>query len=136
MTQTNDVFVPAGGISVPAGQRLDVTDDFQQLISGDGTIALPTSAGIPKTVILTKASAAAITLPAPVAGAPGTGDDGKIVTVISETAFAHVVTCAQGFNRKGASGTATASAAANNWFTVVARNGQWDVFGNLNFTLA
>lgn len=105
-----------------------------QVISGDGAIAIPSGSGA---VFLTKGSAAAITIPAPVAGAYGTGDDGKEITIISETAFAHVVTCvADGFNAKGSSGTATASAAANNWFKIIARNGHWRVIGNLNFTIA
>ncbi len=104
----------------------------QQVITGDGTVSIKSGA-----VYLQKGSAAAITLPAPVAGAPSAGgDDGKRITIFSETAFAHVVTCAQGFNRKGASGTATASLAANNWFTVEARNGQYNVIGNTGFTLA
>lgn len=112
------------------------TGDGLQLITGDGAATIPASVGIIKVVVLTKGSAAAITLAAPVAGAYGTGDDGKIITFFSETAFAHVVTCPQGFNRKGASGTATASAAANNTFTCIARNGQWNVIANVNFTLA
>jgi hypothetical protein len=112
-------------------------NDGLQLIAGDGAISIPQSVGVIKTVVLTKGSAAAITITAPVAGAYGTGDDGKIIMVFSETAFAHVITCStRGFNRKGSSGTATASAAANNSITLVARNGDWDVMTNVNFTLA
>ncbi len=104
----------------------------QQVITGDGTVSIKSG-----TVFLQKGSAAAITLSPPVAGAQSAGgDDGKRITVFSETAFAHVVTCSQGFNRKGASGTATATAAANNQFTVEARNGQYNVIGALNFSFA
>lgn len=124
--------ITASGAITGAGIVSTGTGDGLQLITGDGTIVLPASVGIVKTVVLTKGSAAAITLPAPTAGA----DDGKMLIIFSETAFAHVVTCAQGFNRKGSSGTATASAAANNSFTLFARNGQWDVVTNVNFTLA
>jgi hypothetical protein len=113
-----------------------VSDSALQLISGDGTIVLPSSPGVPKPIVLTKGSAAAITLPTPVAGAYGTGDDGKILYIYSETAFAHVVTCPVGFKRKGSSGTATATAAADNVFGIVARNGQWDVLFSTNFAFA
>jgi hypothetical protein len=121
-TKIDDALTVTGGIVA----------DTPQLITGDGIIVLPASVGMPKVVTLTKGSAAAITLPAPVAGT----DDGKIVYIYSETAFAHVVTCAQGFKRKGASGTATATAAADNAFGVVARNGQWDVLSSTNFAFA
>jgi len=99
----------------------------QQVLSGDGAITLLSGC-----VTITKASAAAITLAAPTAGT----DDGKVIFVFSETAFAHVITATTGFNRKGSSGTATASAAANNQLILVARNGQWNVQSNTGFTLA
>jgi hypothetical protein len=106
-----------------------------QVITGDGAISFTTG---DQFVFLTKGSAAAITIAAPTAGSPlSGGQDGVMVTVVSETAFAHQITCASdGFNAKGSSGTATASAAANNWLTIIARNGHWRVIGNLNFTIA
>jgi len=131
--------MPAGDSNVTnlvASGAIVSSADALQLLSADGVITLPSSVGVVKTVVITKGSAAALTLAAPVAGAYGTGDDGKIIMVFSETAFAHAITCPQGFNRKGSSGTATASAAANNSITLVARNGQWDVMTNVNFTLA
>lgn len=99
-----------------------------QVITGDGAITIPAGTGF---VFLTKGSAAAITIPTPVAA-----DDGAEILVYSETAFAHVITCPDGFNAKGSSGTATASGAANNYVRLIARNQHWRVAGNVNFTLA
>lgn len=106
-----------------------------QVITGDGAISF--AAG-DQFVFLTKGSAAAITIAAPTAGSPlAGGQDGVMVTIVSETAFAHVITCStDGFNAKGSSGTLTASAAANNWVQLIARNGHWRIIGNLNFTNA
>lgn len=49
----------------------------------------PHSAGL---VLLTKTSAAAMTLAAPTAGDPPAGDDGHVVEIISTTAYAHTIT--------------------------------------------
>jgi hypothetical protein len=131
----NSVKAGDGSMLLDSANRLLANADVQlntQLIPGDGTVTIKSG-----TVFLTKGSAAAITLNPPVAGAQSAGgDDGKEITFFSETAFAHVVTCSQGFNRKGSSGTATATAAANNNFKCIARNGQYDVVSNVNFTLA
>lgn len=85
------------------------------------------------TAILTKGSAAAMTLRAPVAA-----EDGTEVEIISSTAYAHTITCATiGFNDAGASGdVCTFSAAKGNNLTVVAYNGKWYVTTNINGTLA
>jgi hypothetical protein len=99
----------------------------QQVITTNSAITL-----LSGHVTITQGSASAITLAAPTAGT----DDGKVLIIFSETAFAHQITCPVGFNRKGSSGTATASAAANNTLHLIARNGQWNVLYNLNFTLA
>lgn len=89
--------------------------------------------------VITKSSAIALTLPAPVAGLPTDatpGDDGRMLEFISTTAAAHVVTCAQGFNGKGSSGTATLGAAKGNGFRIMAYGGQWYNAGNTGCTYA
>ncbi len=73
-------------------------------------------------VHITKGSAIALTLAAPVAG----DDDGKCIYVVAETAFAHVITSGvDGFNAKGSSGTVTWTAAKGNGIWLYARNGHW-----------
>lgn len=103
------------------------------VVSADG--AIPVTPGV---YSVTKGSAAALTLAAPTAGDPSAGgDDGARIIVVSETAFAHVITCASvGFNGKAASGTATFAAAKGNGVTLTARNGQWWVLSNVGVTIA
>jgi hypothetical protein len=72
------------------------------------------------TVTISKGSAAAMTLAAPTSGT----DDGKHLTILSTTAFAHVVTGAAGFNG-GANHTATFGAAVGNMLKLVAIGGVW-----------
>lgn len=102
---------------VSATRLVGGQQDAVVVISGDGAITIA-----PGTVALTKGSAAAITLAAPTAGT----HDGYILRVYSESAFAHVITSGvDGFNAKGASGTAAFAAALGNALTLVARNGHW-----------
>lgn len=99
------------GTLIGSSQASDV------IITGDGAITVAAS-----TVILTKGTAAAITIVAPTAGT----HDGIYIWVISETAAAHVITCAtDGFNLKGSSGTVTFGAAIGNAVLLHARNGHW-----------
>lgn len=80
-----------------------------QLLSGDGAITIRDGL-----VILSKDSAAAITL-----AAPSVLEDGKQLTIITSTAFAHVITgSVVGFNAKGSSGTITYTAAIGNSVTL------------------
>ncbi len=88
-----------------------------QTLSGDGAITI--KHGV---VRITKGSAAAITLAAPTAGA----DDGKQLWVISNTAFAHTVTIANGLKGAGAGAdVGTMTAAVDNGFGLYADNGAW-----------
>src|SRR5262249_35010786 len=84
------------------GPFLEKLDDREslQVISGDGAITI-----LEGTVVLSKGTAAAITLAAPTAGAQSAGgDDGKVLRVVSTTAAAHVITSGtDGFNAKGSS---------------------------------
>jgi hypothetical protein len=96
--------------------------------SGDG--AINPSSGL---TVITKATAAALTLAAPTAGT----DDGKVLTIVSTSAAAHTVTQANpGFNNGGtASDVATFGAAIGNNLTVVAYNGRWYITNSIGITL-
>lgn len=76
-------------------------------------------------VPITAGAAAALTLAAPNPGLPSAGgDDGKILSVISTTAFAHTVTTpANGIN--GSKHIATFAAAVDSFIQLVAYNGVW-----------
>jgi hypothetical protein len=76
-------------------------------------------------VFITKGSAAALTLPLPIAGPPSSGgQDGAVLSIISTTAFAHTVTTpANGIN--GADDTATFAASVPAAFSLTAFNGKW-----------
>jgi len=91
------------------------------LITGDGAIA----PRVPGYFVITKGSAAALTLAAPTAGT----DDGLEIEISSRGAFAHVIT-ATGLLLTGTASVnsvtyPTAGAGATAWFT--ADNGKWVV---------
>jgi hypothetical protein len=76
--------------------------------------------------IITLGSAAALTLAAPTAGGPGVGDDGKHLSIMSTTAFAHTVTTpANAIN--GSKHIATFAAAVQSNLELIAYNGAWYV---------
>lgn len=95
-------------------------------------LGLPTGAAVPAyaasgaitqksgTVKLTAASAEAMTLAPPTAGV----DDGKHLTILSTTAFAHTVVGTVGYSGT-ANKTATFGAAIGNMLKLVAINGVW-----------
>ena len=85
---------------------------------------------------ITKGSAAAYTLAAPVAGLPTAGgQDGYILRICAATAFAHVVTTpANGLN--GNKHIATFAAAIGNGIELHAKGGLWLVFANQGVTLS
>jgi hypothetical protein len=89
-----------------------------QYASADGAISI--KEGV---VIITKGSAAALTLAAPVAFA----DDGKRLVIVSAGAFAHTVTqTTPGFNGGGTgSDVGTFAAAIGNAMVLIAHNGVW-----------
>lgn len=97
--------------------------------AGNGALPIPTAEAV---YPITKGSIAALTIIAPTAGT----DDGKRVWVYSETAFAHVLTCASdGFNAKGASGQIALGGAIGDGFLLIARNGHWYVLYGTNATI-
>jgi hypothetical protein len=100
------------------------------LLAGDGAIAIPSAS---QDYAITKGSIAALTIVAPTVGT----DDGKELTVWSETAFAHVITCAAvGFSGKNASGTLTWNGTRGSSVKFKARNGQWWVTAINGVTIA
>lgn len=81
---------------------------------------------------LTKAGVNAMTLASPVAG-----DEGIRMLITAQTANAHTVTCAAGFNNAGAGGdVATFGGAVGDCMEVVAINAIWNVISLKNVTLA
>ena len=96
--------------------------------AADGAITIQNS-----TVIVTKGTAAALTL-----AAPSTAQDGTKITVVSATAAAHTVTVATaGFNDLGAAGdVATFGGAKGDGLTAIAYNGDWFLTARTNITLA
>jgi hypothetical protein len=98
----------------------------QFLATGNLTVDT-TRGGIYSTYILTKGTAASVTLASPLVGKPEVGgQDGFQVKFICGSAVAHLVSTSAGFNGAGA-GTvkATFGAALGNSFTVEAYNGAW-----------
>ena len=86
--------------------------------------------------IITKASIDVLTLAKPIAGLPAAGgDDGKVLRILSATAFAHTVTTpAAGIN--GAFTTLTFTGAVGNTVELVAYGGTWYVAQNFNATIS
>ena len=110
----------------------------QVLAAADGAIDIGLN-NFPDTVLITKGTAATLTIAAPTAGVPAKGGhDGMRVTVLSTTAAAHTLTnSSPGFNGAGSgSDVGTFGAAIGNWITLEAYNGAWYVVGSLNVTLA
>lgn len=107
-----------------------VTDIQVTLV--DGAITIPDQGK--KLVVITKATAAALTVAAPTA----TAHDGVEIVVTSTTAAAHTVTATTiGFNAgNAATDVGTFGAAIGNGLTFVAYQGEWYVTGNINVTLA
>lgn len=99
-----------------------------QSITGDGAITIQTGR-----VVLSKGSAAAITIASPTP----TTHDYITITVIAISAQEHVITCAtDGFNGKGSSGTVTFGGAIGDSVTLMAYQGNWYVVGSVNATIA
>jgi hypothetical protein len=98
--------------------------------ASSGALAIPTIGN--GSFSLTYAGAGGYTLVRPAAV-----DDGKILTIVTEVAQAHVITCStDGFNAKGSSGTATWTAAIGNYLVLMARNTHWFNVGILGVALA
>lgn len=95
-------------------------DQGFEVEAADGAIGIKDGVAI-----ITKGSAAALTLAAPTAGLPTAGgDDGRQLNIVSTTAFAHQITCpANKIN--GNKLSATLAAAAGSAVKLVAYQGVW-----------
>lgn len=84
--------------------------------------------------VITKGTAAAMTLAAPTTGT----DDGVTITIVSDTAAAHTITATTiGFNKADAAGdVATLGGAIGDGLAVMAYQGEWLVLNNINATIA
>ena len=121
--------VPApNGLTIPAGKMFsNLGNRALTALSADGAIDPHTS----KTYVVTKASAAALTLAAPTA----TTDDGVEITVTSNTAYAHAIT-ATGLFQCGTVKTdvGTFAAFAGSGVRLIAYQGKWNVLANVVVT--
>jgi hypothetical protein len=114
------------GVSTQAD--LLTAPDYVTVASADGAITIQSG-----TVIITKSSAAALTL-----GTPTTAQNGTVIRIVSTTAAAHTVTAATiGFNAgDAAKDTGTFGGAIGDGFSCVAYGGEWYVLTNTNVTFA
>lgn len=97
--------------------------------TGDGAITVSDGAG--KTVVLTKGSAAAVTLAAP-------SRNGQLIRIVSATNFAHVVT-ATGLIHDGTTGahnTATFAAFSGASISLYGYEGKWYTIATIGQTIA
>lgn len=110
------------------GNVTGVTQETVTLAAADGAISV--KQGV---VMITKASAAALTLAAPTAGT----DDGKFLRIVAAVAAAHTVTqTTPGYNGGStASDVATYGVAIGNTMELVAYNGAWHVTNLTGVTL-
>lgn len=125
-------FQPVGDVVQLNGQfhqRMDKSDATQVDASGDGAIAVQNG-----TVVISKGSAAALTLGAPTAAQAGTR-----IRITSATAFAHVVTTAallfDGAETTG-DDTATFAAFPGASIELEAVNQRWNVVNAKAVTVA
>jgi hypothetical protein len=123
-------FIPS--LSNIAGPPVgSVTNDFYQNVSANGPLDWGGPIPPAGSAFITKGSIAVLTLTNPAAGV----DDGKTLTIVSTTAFAHTITtAANGIN--GNKSVATFGAAAANFITMKAFNGSWWVVGNTGVVLS
>jgi hypothetical protein len=105
---------------------IDVLDGVLgfEVESADGAIGIKEG-----TAIITKGTAAALTLVAPTSGSPASGgDDGKILRIIGTTAAAHTVTTPS--NAINGNKHIATFAAVGDSIRLVAYNAKWYAFGN------
>ena len=122
----------SGMLNLKSGdaKSVDVANEVQ-VMAADGAITIPDRGS--KLVIITKGTAAAITIVAPTA----TVHDGVKITVVADVAAAHTVTATTiGFNKTNTSGdVGTFGVAIGNGFSFVAYQGEWITLTNVNVTL-
>ncbi len=129
--QSGGAFIPEDSAHVTGAWQ------FDQIRLGLGRTSYSASGAIPPVsglALLTKGTAAAMTLAAPAAA-----DDGAVLVISSETAAAHTVT-GVGLLADGVSGsphgTATFAAFKGATLTLIAANLLWNVQGAVGVTIA
>ena len=117
---TGTEYINTGTVYDPAW--VEKEKHVQQVASANGAITIPNVGS--KTVLLTKAGVAAMTL-----GTPTTAQNGVRITFIATTANAHTVTCATiGFNAgNDGADVATFGGAIGDGFSIEAYGGEWYV---------
>lgn len=93
--------------------------------------AIPIQSGV---TAITKGSAAALTI-----AAPTTAQNGTLLSIVSTTAYAHVITFTGGTLNNGTSAaktTVTFPAYVGGGIRVIAYGGKWYLSGNQNTTLS
>lgn len=102
-------------------------------VSADGAITIQHG-----NVLITKGTAAALTLASPTAGLVANGGhDGIEISFVSSTAAAHTITCTAGFGGgTTARDVATFGGAIQDGMRIFAYNGVWYVKDTRNVTLA
>jgi len=69
--------------------------------------------------------------------APAAADNGKVIMIWSETAVAHTITVAAGWNGGGgATDLGTFGAASGNGLIAIAHEGNWYIVSNINVVLS
>ena len=127
--QSGGAFIPEDSAHVSGVWTFDHLNLGKVEYAASGAIAV--TAGL---ALITKASAAAMTL-----GAPAASQDGAVLVISSETAAAHTVT-ATALLADGVSGsphgTATFAAYKGATLTLVAAAGLWNVQSAVGVTIA
>ena len=130
------LFNHSGG-SFDQAEILDIvqTDPFQSnvitLLTGTADAVNPYNAS-GNNYIVNTGSADAMTLAAPVS----TTDDGLVISIVSNTAFAHTLTSTGNFQTGGtATGVLTFAAHAGAAILLRAYQGKWQIIGNNLVTL-
>lgn len=127
-TDTIEEKTSGSGVTIDGVLIKDGAIGTVQALTGDGAITIQNAY-----VVLSKGSAAAITLAKPTAGT----HDGIVIQVIAISAQAHVITgSVDGFNAKGSSGTLTFGGAIGDSVTLRAYNGHWYTTSRINVTPA
>jgi hypothetical protein len=104
----------------------DIADNTIVVYSATGVIAEKNAL-----VIINKAGVAAMTLARPMAGV----DNGKTLKILSDSAYAHTITCTSGFDGGGTT-LITFAAAVGSAVTLKAYNGYWYIGGTVTATYA
>ena len=119
-------LINASGFTGPVAG--DVQESVPAALAASGAIAQKQGA-----VRLAGSAALAMTLADPTSGGPGTGDDGKRLTLVASAAHAHVITIAGGLGG-GTNNTVTLGGAIGDMVELEAIAGKWFLRPSINAT--